>query len=145
VFTLVTEADLEGQGKPTVARIRGTWNASPDIAQAPLQNVMQVFAGITLVSTKSFTAGIASLPTPRANIEWPWMWWDVVTIGMTVSAALDPTPIDITGNNRVVDSKAMRKAAPGHTMVLLVESSPALTGAPDALVSFATRILLMPS
>ncbi len=143
VFTVIAEADLETQGKPTIARVRGTWNAWYDRAAAPATGAMIVGAGITLVSTKSVTAGIASLPQPLTNIEWPWLWWDTTIVGLDFG---DATGFQLLENSvRVVDSKAMRKVPPGNTLVLIVETSPALLGAPDTRFGFSIRILLMPS
>ena len=143
VFTLINEANLETQGKPTIARIRGTWNAYPDIGSAPAASSMFCFVGITLVSTRALTQGINSVPLPSDNIEWPWMFWDVATVGVEVAATATGAPVDITRNNRVLDTKAMRKCPPAHTLILVVQTSVALDGAPDSLFTFATRILLM--
>jgi len=143
VFTIVDETQVETQGKPTIARVRGTWNAWHDRTAAPATSAMVVAAGITVVSTKSLTIGVTALPTPLANIEWPWLWWDSTVVGIDVG---DATGFEqLTTFNRSIDSKAMRKVPPASTVVLIVEAGAAMLGAPDARLVFAIRMLLMPS
>ena len=143
VQTIIDEASLEIQGKPTVARIRGTWNAWHDHSAAAATSSMMVACGITLVSTKSATVGSTALSSPLTNIEWPWLWWDATVVGTEVVTAVGVE--SATCSNRMIDSKAMRKVPPAHTMVFVIETGPALEGAPDANIAFALRILLMPS
>jgi len=143
VFTIVDETQVETQGKPTIARVRGTWNVWHDRAAASATSAMSVAAGITVVSTKSLAIGVTALPTPITNIEWPWLWWDSAVVGIDVG---DATGFErIERNNRLIDSKAMRKVPPASTIVLIVEAGAALLGAPDARLAFVIRMLLMPS
>ena len=142
-FTIIDETSLETQGKPTIARCRGMWNAWHDTSAAAATSSMVVAAGIAVVSTKAITAGVTAIPNPLTNIEWPWLWWDSALVGNEVITAVGVQSIGNT--NRVIDSKAMRKIPPASTLILVLESGPALEGAPDANVAFALRMLLMPS
>ncbi len=145
LFGLITEASLEAQGKPTIARIRGTYNVYYDSAatSSGVTGAMIVTCGICLVSTKAFAAGIASVPLPITNVEFPWIWWDSVMVGQDVRSAVGFTEIGQT--NRPIDSKAMRKVPPAHTLIFVFEATGGLQGAPDARLMFDTRILLLPS
>ena len=143
VVTLITEGDIESQGKPTLARVRGTWAAMHDISAAGVTSAMVVAAGITVVSTKAVTAGITAVPTPLTNIEWPWLWWDSVVAGVEIDGA--GVAEHVEQGNRIVDSKAMRKLPPASALIMVFETGPALEGAPDVNVALALRLLLMPS
>jgi len=144
VQTLTTEAVLESQGKPTIARIRGTWVATHDHSAASATSSLYVAMGITVVSTKSVTAGVASLPTPITNSEWPWMFWDMYKVGTETVTAVGFQQTNSL-DNRTVDCKAMRKVPPASTLVAVFETGPALEGAPDVNATLAVRILLLPS
>ncbi len=141
--TVITEANLETQGKPTIARVRGSWVAHQDVGAAGSTSGMWVTAGLTIVSTKAVAAGISSLPTPSTNVEWPWLWWDTVYCGIELVTGVGFQML--SPFNRVVDSKAMRKVPPASTVVMVYEAVAAGEGAPDCSVSASLRLLLLPS
>ena len=138
--TMVDEASMETQGKPTIARVRGTWHVADDPSQSTGPALVAVAMGITVVSTKSVAAGIGSLPTPLTNIEWPWLAWDAVIAGTEESAAV-PYPAIL----RDIDSKAMRKVPPASTMIIVFEAGAELAATSHVNIAFAVRILLLPS
>ena len=141
--TIFPEASVENLGKPTLARVRGTWSASPDTSLATATSYMYVHGGITFVSAKALAIGVTALPGPLTNPEWPWIWWDSVLVGTEVRTAVGF--IDTGLNTRAVDSKAMRKIPPGSALVAVWEAGPALEGAPDTIVNFSFRMLFLPS
>ena len=140
--TLIDESLIETQGKPTLARCRGSWIAMNDASAAAATGLMTVAAGITVVSTKAAQAGIASLPLPLSNIEYPWLWWDATYVGIERETA----GVQSAGQHvRMIDSKAMRKLPPASTLIIVFEASAVLHGNPDGVISFDLRMLLMPS
>ena len=142
VVTLIGEAAIEAQGKPTLARVRGTWIARNDQSASGTAAFMSIACGITVVSTKAVAVGTTAVPTPLTNVEWPWLWWDTQFVGNEPMASGDITSY---GGNRMIDSKAMRKLPPASALVMVVETSAALEGAPDLNFDFELRMLLMPS
>jgi len=139
-IAIFTEGQIENLGKPTLARVRGTWLAYEDVSVGIEPALMEVALGITVVSTKAFTIGVTALPTPITNPEWPWLYWDSMYIG---SENVDSVPFPAI--NRVVDSKAMRKLPPGSTLIAVFEAGAALEGTPEANALFSIRMLFMPS
>ena len=141
--TILTETTIETQGKPTLARVRGTWVAQVDRSLNSGTSMMRLAAGITVVSTKSAAIGITALPLPLSQIEWPWLWWDATFVGQEVFTAVGTQ--EMGELIRPVDSKAMRKLPPASTMVIVFEAGAVMEGAPDAVVAYSLRMLLMPS
>ena len=140
--TLMTEVQLETQGKPTIARIRGQILVQTDVSAQVAEDKCHVGLGIALLDARAVAAGAASLPGPLTNVEFPWMWWHSAEIAVGTNTALEQIP---TNFDRItVDGKAMRKAAPGHLLVLVSEVL-AETGTSDIEYFGFLRILAMPS
>ena len=140
--TLESEADLESQGKPTIARIRGQILVQTDFSAEVPEDKCNVGFGIALLDARAVAAGAGSLPGPLTNIEFPWMWWHSSVIAVQTTVGLEQV---LSNFDRIeVDGKAMRKAAPGHLLVLVAEVL-AITGTSDIEYFGALRILLMPS
>ena len=141
VSTLILEGVLENQGKPTIARVRGSWIAFVDESASTEPTFGFVTAGIAVVSTKSVTAGVASLPLPATNVEFPWIWWDTIQVGSENS---DTTHIG-WNQEHIIDGKAMRKIPPASTLVAVFEASPSFAGTLAVDGAMHVRMLLMPS
>ena len=103
--TLISEIDIESQGKPTLARCRGSWIAHQDLSAAAATSGMWVAAGIAVLNAKAVSSGVTAMPLPISNVEFPWIWWDAVYVGIEVNTAVGI--IDLVRDNRIVDSKAM--------------------------------------
>ncbi len=98
-------------------------------------------AGIALVNTDAFNAGVASIPGPQSDANWDsWMWhtfFDVRSITATIADGVNAAAV----SQRVeVDSKSMRKWDAAETLVLIVEGTENGT----AVLQYAidTRMLL---
>jgi len=79
-----------------------------------------VAMGLAVVSDEAVAVGGAALPSPIASPDFDWFWFHYVLLQDLVSVV--PTPDSIGMNARVtIDSKAMRKASPNHSVVLIAE------------------------
>ena len=124
----------------TIIRIRGQLHVlltSANVASGGFAGA----AGIALVNSDAFIAGIASIPGPQSDAHWDsWIWhsyWDVRTATATFADA-----VNVAGMSQrmVIDSKAMRKWDPAETLVMVVEGTEA--GVATAILNADTRILL---
>jgi len=100
----------------------------------------EIAVGIAVVSTDAFAAGAASMPDPGAEPEFPWLYWQALTI-----TAIDSS---ITGNERLgfvqrkFDVRTMRRMKVGQSLAYVVQYAD-ITGAPPIDVDlFTTRVLV---
>jgi len=139
---LIGETELESQGKPTVARLRGQLHAQMDRSAEVSEDKALITFGIGLMQARAIAAGIASLPLPATNVEWPWMWVGTATLATPTTLTEDEGSMRF--ERVIIDGKAMRKAGPGMALVLVTEVT-SITGTPDVECWGFLRILLMPS
>ncbi len=140
--TMITEANLENLGKPTIARMRGSILVADDQSAAVAEDKAAVFMGVTLIDSRALAAGVGSMPNPAINIEYPWMWFAEAMISVPSTIALEQVA---TRFQRIeVDGKAMRKAPPDHALVFLVAAT-SVAGTPDLEIYGCIRVLLLPS
>ncbi len=143
IFTIVTEADLEAQGKPTVARMRGRALVKADLSVVPPAGISYAF-GIALIESNAFGAGAASVPGPLTSPEFGWIDYHSGNIHNEFDAS-----DDLLGGgcwSEVIDSKAMRKVVPGHVLAGVFETGASFdTNAQILNFMFNVRVLLMPS
>ncbi len=142
VTTLIAEDVLESQGKPTIVRIRGALHIMMDRSAEVAEDKAMVVYGIGLVQARALAAGVASLPLPVGNVEWPWMWQAVTTLATPTTLTEDEGGARFQRTD--IDSKSMRKAGPGETLVLITQVI-SITGTPDVECWGFTRILMLPS
>ena len=123
----------------TILRIRGSWWAMFN-ETVQVDDQMTITVGIGVATTDAATVGGASLPSPASDIDFPWLYWDQVTLQSLVAAA--PTAWGTAMQQRTVDSKSMRKLRPNQSLVWVSEyTSP--SGAPVTLFfSPAMRVLI---
>ena len=107
----------------TILRVRGNlvvfFDGAADTSQ---QNVAM---GLAVLSTDAVAAGAGSVPDPAAEAEFPWLWWTSVPIAHHVVGAA--VLQDLAFARVVVDSKAMRKVKPGESLVIVYQTTAAIT------------------
>ena len=93
-----------------------------------------------MIEARAVAAGIASLPKPVANADFPWMWIGVATLATPSTLTEDEGPMRF--QRLELDAKAMRKAMPSMALILVTEVS-SIVGTPDVECWGYTRTLLM--
>jgi len=105
----------------TIVRIRGVLHLICETASGAGSGWLGA-AGIALVNSDAFAAGVASVPGPLTDSHWDaWMWhsfFDVRAITATIGDGVNANAIQ---DRLIIDSKAMRKWDPAETLVLVVE------------------------
>jgi len=142
-FTGSTSAIIGSGATPlipglTIIRLHGFLEVSLTAATSA-RDGFNWSAGICVVSLDSFTAGVASLPNPFTDIEWPgWMWHGNGAIRTAVAglAVGDPThnPMLVP-----IESKSMRKFRLNEVIALVVAAGE--TGTATMSVAGMTRML----
>jgi len=140
--TIVTEAQLQNLGKPTIARCRGQLLVNMDRSAEVAEDRALVGMGLTLVSNQAVAVGATAIPSPIANDEWPWLWY--YTSSLKTPTTLTEDEQGFRWERIEVDSKSMRKAPPDHVMVFVVDVV-SVAGTPDIELSGFIRVLLLPS
>ncbi len=138
VQTIFTEASIENLGRPTLVRIRGCVTATMDVSATAANSKARIGVGVIAIPT-SVSAGH---PTPLAQAEVSWIYWECLHIGNDVVADI---PNELSTVHRIIDNKAMRKLGPGTTLSWVVEHGAAVEGTPDIEVWASLRILLLPA
>jgi len=136
IFPIGAQALIDGQ---TIIRIRGELNMGLSSIAAAIDGFTRVAFGIGIVTENAFSAGVASVPDPLADIAWEgWMAYWTGTFYGVVTATISQ---DIPANVRVdIDSKAMRKIA--NTDILMgVFSTLEEVGTATVRAQFSSRIL----
>ena len=121
---------------PTVVRIRGELTLAADTSLPP--GVLPWAAGITQVSRKAFTAGIASLPFPGVD-DADWQWYQAGAVGDGGSSTIIPEN-DVV--HTIIDSKAMRRYEQDDQTMVLVISNLSLLLTNDLIVTSALSVLI---
>ena len=123
----------------TIVRIRGQIEFMLTAADA-IRSGFGMVMGIGIVSADAFAAGVASVPNPLDDAEWPgWLWWGHADIRTSLAAlaAGDPTqnPVVIP-----IDTKAMRKFRLNEVLFMSVQAGETGTSTMD--VRGVTRVLV---
>ena len=109
----------------TILRTRGILSVMSD--QFAATEFQIGAAGIAVVTTAAFTAGIASLPTPVTESSWDgWLWYQSFCQRVVFGTAVGIEPQFVTSYD--IDSKAMRKVGPDETIVCIAENASASHG-----------------
>ena len=142
-FTALTEANLEAQGKPTIARVRGQIMVQMDRSAEVSEDKVLVGMGLFLAEARQVAVGVTAMPLPITSSDFSWMWYHVSCLSSPTTLTEDE------GNGQrferiVIDNKAMRKAGPNQVLVFVIEAF-TITGAPDVEVFGHMRFLLLPS
>ena len=102
----------------TLIRLRGNGYVHMDAGAAG--DSMLIGVGLIIAPTEAFTVGVSALPTPLTDMEAPWIWHEVLTLGPAVSATDDGG--DLSRNVQfVIDNKAMRKFRTDEELGFVVE------------------------
>jgi len=141
----VTLFPLGGQAVDTgltIVRVRGHLNLMLETATAVNDGFDRVACGLAVVSENAFSAGVASVPDPNADIAWDgWMWHWIGSVMAAAPAASFPGFGNTGAQVVVVDTKAMRKFK--ETDVLIgVLSVNQLNGAAALQSVLNTRVLV---
>jgi len=119
----------------TLYRVRGSWTA---ILDPPADGAVKVVAaGLIVVTTDAFSAGVSAVPSPIDDLDASWLWHDFQVLS---SEGADPTEALVAYRGRV-DGKAMRKVKSNETLVFVTDGEN-LGGTQTADVTMAIRILL---
>ncbi len=95
--------------------------------------------GIGVVNTAAFVAGVASVPTPLTELEWPgWLFHSFFDIRSNTATIADG--VNQLSQQMVIDSKAMRKWGNDETLMAIVEVVESTNAALE--IQADTRILL---
>ncbi len=104
---------------------------------------VRIAFGLGIVSTDAAVLGATGLPDPADEPEFPWLWWDDISI-QSFGGAVSPvemTPFGEGCRELMVDTKAMRKIKPGQSLVW-VSQSIRIAGTPTVAVMYGiTRVL----
>ena len=123
----------------TIVRIRGRMEFLLTAADA-IRSGFGAVIGIGIATADAFAAGVASVPNPLDDADWPgWLWWNHVDIRTSVAAlaVADPTPNPVVVD---IDTKAMRKFRLNEVCFMSVQVGETGTSTMD--VRGVTRILL---
>ena len=127
----------EGQ---TIVRIRGILSLVLQTAASAGDGFLGA-AGIALVNSDAFAAGIGSIPGPQSDANWDnWMWHSFFDVRVNTSTITDGVNAFGAQQRIVIDSKAMRKWDPAETLVLMCEFTE--SGAASVNVNCDSRLLL---
>jgi len=140
--TVVTEAQLQNLGKPTIARVLGELLINMDRSAEVAEDRALVGYGMTLVSNQAVAVGATAIPDPLNNAEWPWLMYG--TTSLKTPTTLTEDEQGFRWDRVKIDSKSMRKAPPDHVLVFVV-SVISVAGTPDIELSGFLRVLLLPS
>ena len=124
----------------TVVRIRGSLSAFL-ASYTSAGDGYHCAAGIGVVSSAAFTAGIASVPTPLTEGAWDgWMWHRFFDVHGSLAAGSTSVGVVNSGVDIEVDTKAMRKVSDEMTVFAAVEVVE--IGAASMNMFFDIRLLL---
>ena len=116
-FILLTAAQLSEYITPTIVRVRGIflYQCSGNIVQTA-SGPFRIGIGMTIVSAQA--AAAASVPVAIVDLDANWFLWD--SFGIQNSALAN----EFTADERVIDSKAMRKIEqPDNASMVLAVST----------------------
>ena len=118
VASFTPATGVPSMAEPTLVRTRGEVALAVDSIAVAIKVVGAY--GLAVVSTASFTAGVASIPTPWSDPGWDgWFVWRSFSLKLAVASGVG---FDMIQHTQEVDSKAMRKVTAAETIVLVAES-----------------------
>ena len=124
----------------TVVRVRGEFTIVLNAITTVGDGFNNFAVGIGVASLAAFTAGVASLPTPLTEIEWPgWLWHSShgELQGMSITES-GQSPLEALRG--VIDSKAMRKLRTDEVIFGAIEMG---TEVGTAVASFSARTRML--
>ncbi len=130
----------ESSVRETLLRSRGQLNlmANPDTAT----DEGVVALGIIVVHSNAASIGGTSLPGPSRDPGADWLWHRYVPLLNTFGASSPANAWGSLLSDRIeVDSKAMRRVPPDHTVALIVEGSSGVSNFALVEVSGGLRML----
>ena len=112
---------LAVEERATIVRIRGVVHAL-EVNQDSVHAGFAGAIGIGLVNSQAFAAGIAAVPSPITEIDWPgWMYYQMFDIRAVTATESDGANAQSIEFNAQIDSKSMRKWGPEETMFGAIE------------------------
>jgi len=119
----------------TLYRVRGQWTAAMD---PPVDGAVKVVgAGLIIVTTDAFTAGVSAVPSPIDDLDAAWLWHDFAILSAEGADLTEPL-VSYRGR---VDGKAMRKVKSNESLVFVAGGNN-LSGTQTADVAMAIRVLV---
>ncbi len=110
---------VSGLPRPTIVRTRGEVGIRQAAGVTADSEIVGAY-GLGIVSTRAFTAGVASIPGPFSDAAWDgWFVWRSFHY---VQESADTSGIYLNIIRQEVDSKGMRKISDEETLVLVAES-----------------------
>ncbi len=138
---LINATAIDFQVPATILRIRGSGGLIMFDETVQAGDEIDIGIGIGIVSTDAFNAGVASLPNPLGDFEYPWLYLAQQDLVCTVAIG-DQALGSTTYRFPDVDTRAMRKIKPSQALVYVFESGGA-AGAPVTNLKFPTlRVLI---
>ncbi len=134
---------LVSEAKATIVRIRGSLLMTLNKATTAGDGIVGA-VGMGIVSTDAFGQGVASMPGPYDNPEWPgWIWHSYFHVKGVAAQTIGQ---DVARNSGLdvrleIDSKAMRKWA-SNEVLMGVWDTDIETGDAQVNVVADTRILI---
>ncbi len=136
VLVNLGNAALEAEAPFTIIRTRIHWSMRSD--QTAAAELQQVAFGVCVANSPAVVAGIASLPTPFTDLGSDvWLMHEILATKFTFVSGVGFE--SVTGLNKDMDSKAMRKVEEGENVVFILENG-SLTAGTDNLT--AGRMLI---
>ena len=123
----------------TILRIRGNCWAAMD-ATKQIGDLMTITWALGIVSTDAATLGSTALPDPSTEPEYPWLWWRQMHLWAQLASGNEAW--GTSAQLLEIDSKAMRRVAPGQSLVWFTQTG-SVTGAPvTRIVGDELRVLI---
>ncbi len=116
----------------TILRCRGRVWAQFD-ATMQVGDRMDLTFALGIISTDAFTLGATAFPDPAGEPEYPWLWWDQITLNSELTAG-HTGGFGPEAQMLEIDTKAMRKVKPGESLFFCWQQSGA-SGAPVTIVN----------
>ncbi len=124
----------------TILRMLGELLISQQVALVSTE-IRLITSAIGLFSAEAIAAGVASMPSPSADPNWPWLWWNSTSLVHGVGA-LDVTSAGIGMRRIPFDVKTKRKIRSGESLVMLSNYSEVSGSTGTVTVTAAqTRVL----
>ncbi len=137
--TFTAGGGLSFSGPATLLRARGELIIGLDETSAT-GDQSKVGMGLAIVSTDAFTLGVTAFPDPSGEPEYPWMWWNEVSLLTNTATAGKGLGTDVV---RVeLDTKAMRKIKPGETLTLVIQYTTIVGNPIASLLQSQIRVLV---
>ncbi len=138
---LLTGTALAFTEPSTILRMRSSPGIIAFDESVQVGDTVNLGIGIGIVSSDAFAAGVGSLPDPIGDITFPWLWLFQADLLCTVAIG-DQAFGMTTRQTGGVDSRAMRKMAPGQSLVQIFEFQ-GVSGAPVVLLETTqVRVLI---